>query len=148
MTSTIAIINGPNLNLLGSRRPEVYGTDTLDGILQRVAARATALGVGLSTFQSSSEGALVDEIQRAARECAGIVINGAAYSHTSIAIRDALEASEKPVIEVHLSNVYAREPFRHHSYISAVARGVVCGFGGHSYVLALEAMVELLKVRP
>jgi 3-dehydroquinate dehydratase-2 len=120
----------------------------LEGILQRVAARASALGVGLSTFQSSSEGALVDEIQRAARECAGIVINGAAYSHTSIAIRDALEASEKPVIEVHLSNVYAREPFRHHSYISAVARGVVCGFGGHSYVLALEAMVELLKPRP
>ena len=140
----IAIINGPNLNLLGKRKPEVYGNDSLKSITDAASKRARQLKLEVWAVQSNSEGELVDAVQRAARECGGIIINAAAYSHSSIALRDALEAAQLPVIEVHLSNIYQREAFRRHSYVSEVARGVVCGLGGHGYVLAVEGMAQLL----
>jgi 3-dehydroquinate dehydratase II len=145
--SSIRILNGPNLNLLGTRQPEVYGRETLADIEATCRTRAGALGLELRFKQSNSEGELVTWIQEARGRDAGIVINAGAYTHTSIAIHDALAAVELPVIEVHLSNIFRREPFRHHSYVSGVAKGVICGFGGHGYVLALEAMAQLLGTR-
>jgi 3-dehydroquinate dehydratase II len=140
---TIALINGPNLNLLGSRKPEVYGSTTLDEIVEQVRARAVELGFELRAFQSNSEGAIIDAIQQAGRTCAGLIINPGGYSFTSVAIFDALEAFEIPKVEVHLSNVFRREQFRHHSYASRVVHGVIAGFGAHSYILALEAVARL-----
>lgn len=140
----IALINGPNLNLLGKRRPDVYGSDSLDDIVNSVARRANDWKLTVWSYQSNGEGELVSAIQEAAKNCSGIIINPAAYSHTSIAIRDALEASELPAIEVHISNVFAREPFRHHSVISAVARGVIVGLGAKGYVLAVDALGHIL----
>jgi 3-dehydroquinate dehydratase-2 len=140
----IALINGPNLNLLGKRRPDVYGADSLEDIVNSVTQRAKDWKLTVWSYQSNVEGELVGAIQEAAKNCSGIIINPAAYSHTSIAIRDALEASELPVIEVHISNVFAREPFRHHSVISAVARGVIVGLGAKGYVLAMDALGHLL----
>lgn len=141
---SILILNGPNLNLLGTREPEIYGSLTLDDIEDMCRERAERLGVAIDFRQSNSEGELVTWIQRAKGENDGIVLNAAAYSHTSIAIHDALAAVDLPLVEVHLSNIYKREPFRHHSHVSAVARGVICGFGAKGYVLALDALADII----
>jgi 3-dehydroquinate dehydratase-2 len=135
----ILIIHGPNLNLLGTREPEVYGTDTLADIDQQLTQLAKQKGITLQTFQSNSEGDIVSRIQQAAKQIDFIIINPAAYTHTSVAIRDAFLATRIPFIEVHLSNVYAREEFRQHSYLSDIATGVISGFAINSYRLALEA---------
>jgi 3-dehydroquinate dehydratase-2 len=135
----ILIIHGPNLNLLGTREPEVYGTDTLADIDRQLTQLAEEKEITLQTFQSNSEGDIVSRIQQAARQIDFIIINPAAYTHTSVAIRDAFLATRIPFIEVHLSNVYAREKFRQHSYLSDIAIGVISGFAINSYRLALEA---------
>jgi 3-dehydroquinate dehydratase II len=135
----ILIIHGPNLNLLGTREPEVYGADTLADIDQQLTQLAKEKGITLQTFQSNSEGDIVSRIQQAAKQIDFIIINPAAYTHTSVAIRDAFLATRIPFIEVHLSNVYAREEFRQHSYLSDIATGVISGFAINSYRLALEA---------
>jgi 3-dehydroquinate dehydratase-2 len=141
-------LNGPNLNLLGSREPGLYGTLSLEVIRDDLTERATALGVELAWFQSNHEGALVDRIQEARGQSSGILINAAAYTHTSIALRDALLAVAIPYVELHLSNTHAREPFRHHSFLADRAVGVICGFGPTSYRLALEGLVDHLRSRP
>lgn len=141
----IVVIHGPNLNLLGWREPDVYGSLTLQEINERLAAHAQAAGVELRTFQSNSEGEIVDAIQEAGRWSNGIVINAAAYTHTSIAIRDTITAVNLPTVEVHLSNVHAREPFRHISHIAAVCLGVIAGFGWRSYILGFDGLVDHLK---
>jgi len=141
----ILVLNGPNLNLLGSRQPELYGAVSLKEIEKSLKQLASKLGVELEFFQSNSEGELVDKIQSVFGSCQGILINAGAYTHTSIAIRDALLAVKIPFVEVHLSNIFSREQFRHHSYLSDIALGVVCGFGANSYLLGLEALVEYLK---
>lgn len=138
----ILVINGPNLNLLGSREPGIYGAATLDGISSRLAELAKDLGVSLSFFQSNSEGAIVDAVQQSAGIYQGIIINPAAYTHTSVAIRDALSAVALPTVEVHLSNVYSREEFRHKSLIAPVVLGQIAGFGGSGYELALRGLVN------
>lgn len=142
MTKPIFVLNGPNLNLLGVRKPEVYGTTTLADIESSVRERADALGLGIEFMQSNHEGALVDEIQRAREEAAGIVINPAAFTHYSVAIHDALEAAELPVVEVHLSNVHRREEFRHRSFVSLQAETVIAGAGPFGYVMALEYLAQ------
>jgi 3-dehydroquinate dehydratase-2 len=135
----ILVLHGPNLNLLGSREPAVYGADTLDAINARLGARAAAAGCALAHFQSNHEGELVDRIQAARSDGTGfILINPGAFTHTSVALRDALLAVAIPFVEVHLSNVHARESFRRHSYFSDVAVGVICGLGAQGYELALE----------
>ena len=145
MAKPIYVLNGPNLNLLGTREPEIYGSRSLDDIASLCDAQARSLGQTVAFKQSNAEGELVDWVQEAREKAAGIVINAGAYTHTSVAIRDALIASDLPVIELHLSNVFARDRFRHHSYISDIARGVICGFGATGYQLALEAMSDILK---
>ncbi|MGE0718332.1 MAG: type II 3-dehydroquinate dehydratase [Alphaproteobacteria bacterium] len=142
---TILILNGPNLNLLGVREPALYGRDTLGDVEEACRERAGSLDLDVDFRQSNHEGVLVDWIQEARGTAAGIVINAGALTHTSLAIHDALKATDLPVIEVHLSNVFRREPFRHHSYISSVAVGVICGFGVASYVLAVEAIAGVLS---
>lgn len=142
MTDTVHVLNGPNLNLLGTREPGIYGAATLADVEALCRAEGKALGFDIVFRQTNSEGALVDFIQ-AARVARGIVLNAAAYTHTSVALRDAVAAVGVPTIEVHLSNVFAREDFRHHSYLSPVARGVICGFGPQSYVLGLRAIAGL-----
>jgi 3-dehydroquinate dehydratase-2 len=140
--ANVLVIHGPNLNLLGSREPEVYGADTLDAINQNLSQMAQQNDVNLQTFQSNNEGEIVSCIQQAANNQVDfIIINPAAYTHTSVAIRDAFLATRIPFIETHLSNVYAREEFRMHSYLSDIALGVISGFGKTSYLLALEAAV-------
>ena len=142
----ILVLHGPNLNLLGTREPEIYGTDTLAEINQRLVTMAAAAGVALEAFQSNSEGVLVDRVQAA--KGAGvsmIVINPGAYTHTSIALRDAFSAVSIPFIEVHLSNVHAREDFRRRSYLSDVAVGVITGLGAAGYEFAVEAAIRQLK---
>ena len=139
MTATILVLNGPNLNLLGSREPEIYGAESLADIEAGMRARGAALGLDIDFRQSNLEGELVNWIQAAPDRASAIIINAGAYSHTSVAILDALKAVDLPVYEVHLSNIYQREAFRHHSYISAVATGVICGFGSKGYLFALEA---------
>lgn len=141
---SVLILNGPNLNMLGTREPAIYGRVTLADIEARCAARAGELGLALEFRQSNSEGELVGWIQQALKNHAGIVINPAAYSHTSVAILDALKAVGLPVVEVHLSNIHQRETFRGHSYVSKVAHGVICGFGAQGYIMALDAMAGLL----
>ena len=141
----ILVIHGPNLNLLGKRQPEIYGTQTLDNINQDLIQIAQKQGVALKVFQSNEEGEIVSEIGNNIDWANGILINPAAYTHTSIAIRDALSAINLPVIEIHLSNIYEREDFRHHSYVSPIAVGVISGFGNYSYELALNAMINTLK---
>lgn len=143
--SRILILHGPNLNLLGQREPEVYGRKTLAEIDADLAARAKELDVEVECFQSNHEGELVDRIQEAMGRVGGIVINPAGFTHSSVALRDALAAVSLPVVEVHLSNVYARESFRRHSYISPIALGVVSGLGAHGYLLALEALALHLR---
>ncbi len=141
MAVKILVIHGPNLNLLGRREPDVYGQITLPQINERLQELAENLGVELKTIQSNSEGGIVSFIGENADWADGIVINPAAYTHTSVAIRDAIAAVGLPTVELHLSNVFEREEFRHFSYISPVATGVICGFGSDSYTLALEAIV-------
>lgn len=139
MSKRILVLNGPNLNMLGLREPEIYGHESLDDIGARMAERAGELGVEVDFRQSNHEGELVTWIQEARGQAAAIIINAGAYSHTSVAILDALRVAELPVYEVHLSNIYQRESFRHHSYISAAATGVLCGFGAAGYLFALQA---------
>ena len=144
MILPVYVLNGPNLNLLGTREPEIYGRATLADIEKATAARAKQHGLRIVFRQSNHEGALVDWIHEARSKGAGIIINAGAYSHTSIALHDALKALDKPVIEVHLSNPKRREAFRHHSYVSEAAKGVICGLGITGYLLAVEAMAELV----
>ncbi|MEI9993197.1 MAG: type II 3-dehydroquinate dehydratase [Rhizomicrobium sp.] len=143
----IYVLNGPTLNLLGAREPEIYGRTTLAQIGKMVAARAKSLGLSVVFRQSNHEGELVDWIQEARTAGAGVVINAAAYTHTSVAIHDALKALDKPIIEVHLSNPHARERFRHRSYVSLVATGVICGLKEQGYLAAIDAMAGLIKGR-
>ena len=141
----IALINGPNLNLLGSREPDIYGPHTLADIEERAARRAEELGVELVCFQSNHEGEIIDFIQKQGAEAEGFIINPGAFTHYSIAIRDALTSIAKPVIEVHLSNIHGREEFRRTSVIAEIALGQVSGLGWRGYVLALEALTEMLE---
>lgn len=142
----ILVIHGPNLNLLGTREPGVYGSRTLAQIDADLSKTASDAGARLESFQSNHEGALVDRIQAAGRDGTGfILINPAAYTHTSVAIRDALAAVALPFVEVHLSNIHKREPFRHHSYLSDLAEGVICGLGASGYTLALQYALEKLS---
>jgi 3-dehydroquinate dehydratase-2 len=143
----ILLINGPNLNTLGRRRPEVYGSRTLAEIEAAVRERGQALGVEVMAFQSNHEGALIDFIQEQAGAAAGIVLNPGAFTHYSYALRDAVEGCGLPLIEVHLSNVYAREAFRHTSVIAPVALGQVAGLGWHGYLAALQALIAILTER-
>jgi 3-dehydroquinate dehydratase-2 len=139
----ILFLNGPNLNLLGTREPQTYGTTTLAEIERAVKERAAQLGVSVDFRQSNSEGELVTWVQEARGNFAALVINAAAYTHTSIALRDAVSAAGVPAVEIHLSNVHAREDFRQSSYLAAVCRGQICGFGPFSYILGLEAAVNI-----
>lgn len=142
----ILVLHGPNLNLLGAREPAIYGRETLADINQRLAERAQAAGHELVWFQSNAEHELIGRIHQARDDrTAMILCNAGAFTHTSIALRDAFASVAIPFIEVHLSNVFAREPFRHHSYLSGIAAGVICGFGGDSYRLALEAAIQRLS---
>ena len=139
----VLVLNGPNLNMLGTREPAVYGSVSLTEIEERCRERAKLLDRELTFRQSNHEGALVTWIQEARFDCVGIIINAGAYTHTSVALQDALQLCDEPIIEVHLSNIFAREKFRHHSYISPLAKGMICGFGAHVYILALDAIAEL-----
>jgi 3-dehydroquinate dehydratase-2 len=145
MAKRVLVLNGPNLNLLGTREPEKYGSDTLDDIEALCRDTAKALDLSIDFRQSNHEGELVTWIQDARNTADAILINPAAYSHTSVAIHDALRAVALPVAEVHLTNIHQREPFRHHSFVSAVAVGVICGFGASGYRLALQALAEKLQ---
>ncbi|MGB8274123.1 MAG: type II 3-dehydroquinate dehydratase [Alphaproteobacteria bacterium] len=147
MTSTILVVNGPNLNLLGEREPAVYGHETLADIEKACRAKAAELGLAVDFRQSNSEAEIIAMIQAARRKAAGIIINAAGLTHSSVTILDALQASDLPIIEVHLSNIFRREEFRHHSYVSRAADGVICGLRGQGYVLALEAMAHLVGER-
>lgn len=141
----VLVLNGPNLNLLGVREPEVYGRTTLDDIARRLSELAGELGVEVEVRQTNHEGVMVDWIQEARGSFDAILINPAAFTHTSVAVRDALAIFEGPVIEIHLSNIFAREPWRHHSWISGVADGVICGLGPLGYELGLRAAVAKLE---
>ena len=145
MAKPIFLINGPNINMLGQRQPEIYGTDTLADVEALVVARAKTHGFEATCLQSNFEGQLVDWIQEARRNADAIIINPAAYTHTSIAIRDALISCECPVIEVHISNISEREVFRHKSLISDIVTGTICGFGAYGYILAINAADDLLR---
>ena len=148
MTATIAILNGPNLGLLGKRQPEIYGRDTLADVEARCRALSAELGLAVRFMQSDAEHEIIHAVHAAREDAFGIVINPAAYTHTSIAIMDALKAFEGPVVEVHISNVHARESFRHHSYVSLAATAVMAGFGTHGYLLALRHMAQLVAADP
>ncbi len=145
MPKLVTLLNGPNLNLLGLRQPEIYGRETLDDVSARVSDLAEELGLAVRALQSNHEGQLVDWIHEARGTSAAIIINPGAYSHTSVAILDALNAYDGPVIEVHISNIHKREAFRHHSYVSSRADGVIAGCGTDGYLLALRRIASLLK---
>ena len=142
----VLVLNGPNLNMLGTRELEIYGTTTLSEIEDQCRKRAEQLGLELTFKQSNHEGELVTIIQEARSNGGGIIINAGAYTHTSVALQDALALCDEPIIEVHLSNIFARESFRHQSYISPLAKGVICGLGPHGYLLALDAIARLLDL--
>ena len=142
---TVWVLNGPNLNLLGEREPDTYGGETLADIEKRCAKAAKQAGLMLEFRQTNHEGELVAWIQEARENASGLAINAGAYTHTSVAVHDALRLLAIPIVEVHLSNIFAREEFRHHSYVSAAATGVICGFGGDSYVLALQALTNQIS---
>jgi len=142
---SVLLVNGPNLNLLGQREPEVYGTTTLPQIEDAVRALGAAAGVGVDCFQSNHEGAIIDRLHAARTDGTRfVIINPGAFTHTSIAIRDAFQAAAVPFVEVHISNVHAREPFRHHSYLSDIAVGVIAGLGTRGYTLAMEFVLDRL----
>jgi len=141
----VLVLHGPNLNMLGQREPQIYGHTTLADIDAMLVTLGQELGVAVETFQSNHEGELVSRIQAARSQVSALLINGGAYTHTSVAILDALLAVDLPVVEVHLSNLYKREEFRHHSYIARAAIGQICGFGADSYLLGLRAAVNLLQ---
>lgn len=144
--ANILLVNGPNLNLLGKREPDIYGSDTLADIESRLQQQAQSLGHELACFQSNNEGEIVDRIQAAEGEgVAWIIINAGAFTHTSVALRDVLAGTAIPFIEVHISNVHAREEFRHQSYLSALASGIIVGLGTHGYELAMEAIAKQLS---
>ena len=143
----VHVLNGPNLNLLGTREVEIYGSETLAGIEQRCRAAAERLGLSILFAQTNGEGELVSLVQRAGLEASGVVLNAAAYTHTSLALHDALKMLGVPLVEIHLSNVYKREPIRHKSFVSSLATGVICGFGPFGYELALEAIARLVAPR-
>ncbi|WP_345751697.1 type II 3-dehydroquinate dehydratase [Microbacterium rhizophilus] len=145
MTQRLLLVNGPNLNLLGTREPEIYGSDTLEDVFARATAIATEVGLDLRGFQSNHEGALIDAIHEAKADCDGIVINPGAFTHTSVALRDALTGVALPFAEVHISNVHAREPFRHHSYLSDVASCVIVGAGVQGYEFAIRRLATILS---
>jgi len=145
--SSVLILNGPNLNLLGARQPEVYGATTLKDVEDMCTTAAQSLGLSVEFAQSNHEGVLIDHIHAAKGKHGGIVLNAGAYTHTSIALMDAISSVELPVVEVHLSNIHAREAFRHRSYIAPVALGQICGFGAKGYILALEALAERLATQ-
>ncbi len=142
MGQKFLLLNGPNLNLLGAREPQVYGTETLDAIVADLQAYASQRGAELRAYQSNAEGSLIDAIQEARTWADGIILNAGAYTHTSIALRDAVASVDVPVVEVHLSNVYAREEFRRHSVLAPVCLGVISGFGRWSYFLGLDALLR------
>ena len=141
----VLVLNGPNLNMLGKRQPDIYGRETLADVEKACRSEAARLGLTIEFAQSNHEGALVDLIQAAREKNSAIVINAGAYTHTSVALLDALNAAELPAVEVHISNIYKRESFRHHSYISPAAVGVIAGLGTQGYLLALQALARLLK---
>lgn len=141
----ILLMNGPNLNLLGSREPEIYGATTLPEIVEMVTGRAGTMGYEVRAFQANGEGELIDWLQREQREASGLIINAGAYTHTSMALRDAVAAAELPAIEVHISNIWKREAFRHESLLSPVASGVIVGLGAQGYLLAVDALARILK---
>jgi 3-dehydroquinate dehydratase II len=145
MTKPIYILNGPNLNLLGQREPDIYGRDTLADIEARAQARAKALGLQIAFRQTNVEGELIGWVQEARTAASAVIINAAGLTHTSVALLDALQAAELPVVEVHLSNIFRRDSFRQHSYVSLAATGVICGLGAKGYELALEAVQTLLE---
>ncbi|WP_309069249.1 type II 3-dehydroquinate dehydratase [Microbacterium sp.] len=145
MNNRILLVNGPNLNLLGTREPGIYGSDTLEDVFDRASAVAKELGFDLRAFQSNHEGALIDVIHEARVDCDAIVINPGAFTHTSVALRDALTGVSLPFAEVHISNVHAREPFRHHSYLSDVASCVIVGAGVQGYEFAIRRLATLLS---
>ncbi len=142
----LLLINGPNLNMLGTRQPEIYGSETLPDLVTAVRAYGAKKEIEIRDFQSNSEGELVTAIQEARHWADGILINAGAYSHTSIALRDAIASIDLPVVELHLSNVHAREQFRHHSYLTAVCVGVIAGFDRNSYFLAVDALEKILAL--
>ncbi len=146
--ATVFVLNGPNLNMLGKREPGVYGAGTLADIETACVTSAKTLGFTVDFRQTNSEGTLVDWIQEASDKAVAIVMNPGAYTHTSVAIHDAIRASGLPVIEVHISNIFQREAFRHHSFVSPVAKGVLCGFGARGYTLALEALADIIEPSP
>ena len=144
MGKPIYVLNGPNLNMLGKREPAVYGRDTLSDVRARTEARAKSAGLTVDFRQSNSEGELIGWIQDARDAASGIIINAGGLTHTSVSVLDALQAAELPVVEVHLSNIFRRDSFRHHSYVSLAATGVICGLGAKGYELAVEAMAQLI----
>ncbi len=141
----ILVLNGPNLNMLGTREPDIYGSETLDDINNNMISRAETLGYTIDFRQSNSESELVGWIQQCQGDTSAILLNAGAFTHTSVAILDALQTLDIPVIEVHLSNIFRREKFRHHSYVSPAANGIICGFGSNSYILALDAAHNILS---
>jgi 3-dehydroquinate dehydratase-2 len=141
----ICVLHGPNLNLLGTREPEVYGTVTLSEIDEQLRVRGSELGAQIQTYQSNHEGELVDQIQKLSEGVDGWLVNAAGLTHSSVALRDALVASRKPFVEVHLTNIYAREPVRHRSLLSDAALGVVAGFGAHSYLFGLDGLLDGIR---
>lgn len=147
MASRILLINGPNLNLLGLREPGIYGSATLNDVVEAGKQQAKSLGVELEAFQSNHEGAIVDRIHEARGNIDAVIINAGAYTHTSVAIRDALLGTELPFIEVHISNVHARESFRHHSYLSDKAVAVICGLGTYGYTASIEFAAKHMKIK-
>ena len=147
MSLPIYILNGPNLNLLGQREPEIYGTTTLDQIEDMCEKRALSASLATVFRQTNSEGELVDWIQEAGTHAAGLILNAAAYTHTSVAVLDALTNLDIPIIEVHLSNIFQREDFRHHSFVSPASTGVICGLGAQGYERAIDALIDILGAK-